>query len=584
MKKCHLNHIINLLVFIGVAINSPIIYASTKAKNAHDIETVANSIFNELIENWDLKKNRPNLIIQHNIPYPRARSLLNGNIEISSEAIKFCLQRGKSNAQHLLAFILSHELAHQYNDDMWQNRISTAKHTDPSRHFFSTSLRSKQIQIQNDEIKADRYAITNMIISGFNPLIIMDDKSFFSDWYNETNKINCGVKSNLTSNQKCDEFDARNNNVRQMLEYIVSQSTLFKMGMQNLVIGDYDAAREFLTVFANDFPSSTIYSNIGLSYLFESQKLIKQHFPDDIRARLFLPSYIAEMEEIDHVNALKTIANKNQPRSSQSDNSNITALIDKKLSMANHYFELSHQQNKTKQILFFKIITFLMQKKFSLANGFLVDEYQRQYGKDSQVLILLALNAAYQGNILDSQKLFQQISSSLPTAPQQLKMIASLNLALLRGETINISLFYSTTISSVTANESIDNNPENLVPVAKNTGHFNLNNIGGLRINNIVSRTIIENSARFPLWFKDQRYFVYLTSDDNVYVTTSNHRLIAAWSKMFTKENNWEGKVLTEFGKPERMMWSKNKSYQIYDTHKFVLTANNHEIEWFVFE
>lgn len=570
-----------LFIILCLFVQCSSVFASSnnpeQSVNAPALEKYANSIFNDLLSTWDVGKTRPKLLIKTNIFYPSARSLVNGNVELSSETIKFCLSRGGDKGRHLLAFILAHELAHQSNDDMWQYRFLNASQKDSikKRDFFTPSLRNKQLKIQNDELNADRVAITKMTVAGFNPLVIINDKTFFSDWDNSISQIQCKSQNGSTAgNGQCNEFESRYFHISEMLEYVARQSTLFRMGVQYLVVGDYVKARNYLETFSVDYPSSKVYESIGLSYLLQAYEIIKNKLPSDVRGQLLLPIYLTDRLEYDFHETIKNFSKEKSTRSNDTDNSVLNSKIEQVLLKAVHYFELSEKINKNNVVLFNRIVTYMLLKKPTLAYGLLIDDYHNEYGSDLYFMYSKALLAAYEYKSTDAITYFQRIKNEHLNNTKQIQSLVMLNIAILEGKSELYDKIYRTSMY-----EDISIDEQSTTGLHKH--QLDLSRVGGLSVQNLISRKIIKNSMKFPLWYRDQRYFIYMSSDDNVYVVDSTSHIIAAWSSADKKQLLPDG--LTEYGDPERVMWTENKKYHIYDTHQFVLSITDQNINWFIF-
>ncbi|MFT5656876.1 MAG: hypothetical protein ACI9KN_000145 [Gammaproteobacteria bacterium] len=102
-----------------------ITYWKAHAISALDDEDVvlAERVFSQLLRGWDNSRVEPGLFVVRSEGAAWAASLADGNILLSREAIRTCLDFGQQRGEHLLAFVLAHELAHQRSDDLWHQRF-----------------------------------------------------------------------------------------------------------------------------------------------------------------------------------------------------------------------------------------------------------------------------------------------------------------------------------------------------------------------------------------------------------------------------------------------------------------------------
>jgi Zn-dependent protease with chaperone function len=91
-------------------------------ENSTDV-ALAHAVFEVLLRTWDSARVEPNLYVVKSSSGPWAASLADGNILLSQNAIEVSKKYGKQYTEHLLAFILGHELAHQRAEDLWHQRF-----------------------------------------------------------------------------------------------------------------------------------------------------------------------------------------------------------------------------------------------------------------------------------------------------------------------------------------------------------------------------------------------------------------------------------------------------------------------------
>ena len=147
----------------------------------------AQSIFTVLLRAWDSSRLEPSLYVVESAAGPWAASLADGNILLSKAAIETCLNFGADRAEHLLAFILAHELAHQRADDLWHQRFFRLV-GNQSPEAAKKMLRGLQLDdklvanIEQKEAQADHDGLIMMASVGYDPYQILDKKDFFTAW------------------------------------------------------------------------------------------------------------------------------------------------------------------------------------------------------------------------------------------------------------------------------------------------------------------------------------------------------------------------------------------------------------------
>lgn len=221
-------------------------------------------------------------------------------------------------------------------------------------------------------------------------------------------------------------------------------------------------------------------------------------------------------------------------------------------------------------------MTQLLLKNALLAKGLLVDDYLSKYGRDEQYYFAMALISMYDKKNHKAIEYFKKIVTDDPINNKQIKTNALLNIAILQENPDLFDEIYDTYLSDSTETEI-------QLLVNRSKASVDPSRIGGLTINRRISRQIVKSSMKFPLWYRDQRYFVYVSIDNNLYVIDSTLKIIAAWSSSHRMEDIGLADILTEFGKPERVMWSRNRKYQVFETHKFVLSSTGQNFQWFIY-
>lgn len=230
-------------------------------------------VFSVLLRTWDGSRVAPDLYVVQSSGGPWAASLADGNILLSRSAIDVCLSFGKQKAQHLLAFILSHELAHQRADDLWHHkflRLAGSQAPQVQQKILnSLTIDADDINdLEQREAQADHTGLLIMASVGYDPFQIVDQKDFFTTWVENIWNISCGAQKHAAGvNSACIKAQSRALRARAQLVTVATQATLFELGVHAYVAGHYPKARQYFSAFGKDYPSRAVYLNLGLTYL-----------------------------------------------------------------------------------------------------------------------------------------------------------------------------------------------------------------------------------------------------------------------------------------------------------------------------
>ena len=140
-------------------------------------------VFAVLLRAWNSSHLEPSLYVVNSAAGPWAASLADGNILLSRAAIETCMSFGKDRAEHLLAFILAHELAHQRSDDLWHQRFFRliGNHAPDIKQKMLQGLQlNGQLwtDVAQKEAQADYDSLIMMSSEGYDPYQILDKRIF----------------------------------------------------------------------------------------------------------------------------------------------------------------------------------------------------------------------------------------------------------------------------------------------------------------------------------------------------------------------------------------------------------------------
>jgi len=180
-------------------------------------------------------------------------------IKVEEQAFDICMQFGKDSL-NALSIILSHELAHYYNDHGWCSDYAFA---------IKNSALGKKLRDQSKgdiikyETQADNYGFYYSAIAGYAPFDIFD---------NLIDKIYSGYKlpDNVFGYPGKEE---RKMIGRQAQEKISQLYPVFEVGTILTYAGKYEEAIECFKYLCKFFPSRENYNNLGVARLLLALKL-----------------------------------------------------------------------------------------------------------------------------------------------------------------------------------------------------------------------------------------------------------------------------------------------------------------------
>lgn len=245
-----------------------------------DVE-LAENILSRLLRAWDHSRVQPGLYVVQSNGAAWAASLADGNILLSREAINASFKFGRERGQHLLAFVLAHELAHQRSDDLWHQRFfrSLRNQDEDDRELMLNGLPLEKdaiADIEQKEAQADRDGLIMMSSVGFDPWQVLADKDFFTAWVESIWQEACVSGASKGINKACQQARSRALRTRSQLDTVASQSAVYDLGIQALVANNTAQARHYFTLFGREYPNRNVMSAIGLSYLSEALSLHRQ--------------------------------------------------------------------------------------------------------------------------------------------------------------------------------------------------------------------------------------------------------------------------------------------------------------------
>jgi len=351
----------------------------------------AQRIFNTLLRTWDGARIAPALHVVKSSSGPWAASLADGNILLSLDALQSCLSFGKDRAPHLLAFVLSHEIAHQRSDDLWHQKFFRliGQQKAEQKKLLMRGLDNDWFRdIAEKEAQADHDAVLIMSSVGFDPFQIVDKKDFFTAWVEQIWRNSCGgISSSSQYYDACQQAKSRRMRTQAQLRTLSDQTVIYQLGLQAFVAGNYQQARQLFTAFGRELPSRAVYTSIALSYLAQAMTV---PLSGDTAQTTLPELYFPLLLDTEPVDAVPGISAK-RGTASVTDRYNRQQHIEQAIA----YFEKAIKLNPMYRRSYLQLaMSYLLNRNTFMARGILQGQYQPRFGSDHSLTLLLALTDA----------------------------------------------------------------------------------------------------------------------------------------------------------------------------------------------
>ncbi len=591
-------------------------------KNDSELVRLSQQVFTVLLRAWDQSRIEPGLYVVESDSGAWAASLADGNILLSKQAIETCFSFGKQRGEHLLAFVLAHELAHQRADDLWHQRffrmIGTQSAESQKKMMAGLELDNELLtQLEQKEAQADHDGLVLMSSVGFDAYQVINDKDFFTLWVENIWQQNCSDNQTHKSNiNACKQAQARALRTQTQLDTVAKQSMLYELGVQEFVAGNYQQAREYFTIYGRDYPGRAIISAIGLSYFAQAQAIQKKMNelnastgmkPGDIKLQenfyypMILDAHVDDVE-VNKSSEAKRANIKSQMSAFQKQKS---MLIDQSISQFEKAIRLAPDYQQTYLLL---ASAHLLANNSYRVRGVLQGQYIPRFGNDAVVDMLLALTIAIEGDTEQSIKQLQDQVDALKNS----KVVSSIPENILRYSVFyNLAELYSVTGKTAEAN----NVWMELAQLSKNEGdtllfrlaltHINQKKssiltqklqqapaINGNRLGDLVAVSSKKNKS--ALWIDGERYQV-IVDNGSRYITQNDGTLISAWqTDIPSKSSNINNKLnigdsadrpFKTLGIPDRRLNMTSGEYLAYDDYGLAVRISNSQVKgWFLYD
>ena len=587
-----------------------------------DLVQQSQQIFSVLLRAWDQSRIEPGLYVVESDAGAWAASLADGNILLSKQAIETCYSFGGQRGEHLLAFVLAHELAHQRSDDLWHQRffrmLGSQSAESQKTMIAGLDLNSELItQLEQKEAQADHDGLVLMSSVGFDAHQVVNDKDFFTLWVENIWQQNCADNTIHNSHyDACKQAQARALRTQTQLETVATQSMLYDLGVEKFVAGDYLQAREYFSIYGRDYPGRAIISAIGLSYFAQAQDIQKQLIK--LKASLsentgsqqldFYYPMILDAQVSDTATRLSAGSKRADTKSMITRlQKQKTSLIDQSISQFEKAIRLAPDYRQTYLLL---ASSHLLANNSYRVRGALQGQYIKKFGNDNAVDMLLALTMAIEGDTDQAIKELERLSLT-STINKNSSVLAE-----------NI-LRYSVTYNLAELYDSINRSAESikawmkLAQLSQKNGdtllfrlavsHIEPKNhkilrqnlqqaptIDGNRLGDSMLLAKTANKSRAELWIDGERYQIlidknsrYITQDDGTLIsarqTNSETKAITGDNKLHIGDS--ADRPFKTLGIPDRRLNLTSGEYLAYDDYGLAVRISNDQVRgWFLYE
>jgi hypothetical protein len=549
---------------------------------------------------------------------PWAASLADGNILLSRAAIEACSHFGHDRADHLLAFVLAHELAHQRADDLWHQRFFRLV-GNQSPESAKKMLRGLQMDdklvtnIEQKEAQADHDGLIMMASVGYDPYQILDKKDFFTAWVENIWQNSCLVTQDSSAEaEACKQAQSRALRARAQLNNVATQAMLYELGVQAFVAGNYYDANRYFTAYGRDYPSRAVLTALGLVHMAKALQIHQEliHTGALQKPDFYYPLLLDTTAAATPMNHTKDQTPKRASLDALSQQQ--LSKIHQELDKANGYFEkaLRLEPNHRKTYLLLAM-SYLIADNTFMARGVLQGKYIPRFQQDSASTLLLAMTSALENNTSQAQRGFEQVLKELSqgsatgaVSQDLLTYTAHHNFAALltsKGDSKRTVALWKNlaTTAQQQGNAFLFRlalnhlNPKSTVPQPRATAL----NIDGKRLGDVLDRDSQKTAHTTPadrkseLWIEGDLYYVYRFDDGSRFVVGKDQRILSAWQASGPQRltaglalGDSADRSLKTFGVPNRRMHMLSGEYLAYDDYGIAIHIDNHKIAgWFLY-
>ncbi|MFV2055351.1 MAG: hypothetical protein ACC707_02745 [Thiohalomonadales bacterium] len=573
-------------------------------------------IFAVLLRTWNNSRIAPSIHVVKSTTGPWAASLADGNILLSMDAVKISLSFGKNRAQHLLAFVLAHELAHQRSDDLWHQkffRLIGTQTPEKQKQLLRGIDKQWLRDIEQKEAQADHDALVMMASVGYDPFQVSTNNDFFRTWVEQIWKNSCAsTPSTHPAKSACAKAETRSLRAQTQLETTATQTTLYELALQFFVAGDLTQARKLFKIYGRELPSRAVYTGIGLTYLSEAISL--KHDKKFILATnglaFYYPIALDTRPEADKISTGTDNMKRGEPVQLKKQ----TARIHQLVSDAIHYFERASKLEPNHRHPYLLLsIAYLIDDNTFMARGILQGKYKPTFGTDSAFELILAMTTALEGKTQAAIKKLQRLTragieptSNSDTLPASLiQYTANYNLSQLykkqklkkksvllwqqlakQSKQTGDTLLFRMALSQLNATTT------HAVPLSQYPS------IQSHRPGDVVDFSAVTQNNQLAevrhneIWIEGEKRLLFRIPDSGArFFVNSENKILNAWQQWSTNATigrlsmgDPSERAHKVFGIPDREIFFTRGTYLAYDNFGFGLYIVNNKISgWFLY-
>lgn len=565
----------------------------------------AQEVFSVLLRAWDSSRLEPGLYVVNSTAGAWAASLADGNILLSRHAIEICMTYGRQRGEHLLAFVLAHELAHQRADDLWHQRffrmVGSQSPNTQIRLMRGLSLDANELQqLEQKEAQADHDGLILMSSVGYDPHQVLDKKDFFTEWVENIWQSSCQQVKDPALDRACHQAQTRALRAQLQLATVASQAMLYDMGIQAFVARQYKQARHYFTVFGRDYPSRAVISALAMSYLAEAvelqQTLLRQGDLDQPRFYYPLILDASVLAQARNTESTKRGSSDHGARLKQQ----MQQLVNQGIKQLEKAIDLEPDHRKS---YFMLASAYLLANNTYMVRGVLQGRYIPRFGEDDSVALILAMTRAIEGKPKVAQQEFQRLLKTV---------VAGKSASFLPENLLLYTTFYNSAANDLFIGDtgSARSSWQQLTRYAQTSGNALLFQLalGQIRPSvvsrsNALSRAPDVNGLRLgdqfqasskqhrvsELWIEGEKFNVVRTGGSH-YIASDQGEIVSAWQE---SEGSIEGylvigdkpdRPLKTLGIPDRHLHMLSGDYLAYDQYGLALHINQDKVQgWFLY-
>ncbi|MBI3187444.1 MAG: hypothetical protein HYZ31_06245, partial [Gammaproteobacteria bacterium] len=551
----------------------------------------------------DSSRLEPGLYVVNATAGAWAASLADGNILLSRQAIDACMRYGTQRGEHLLAFVLAHELAHQRANDLWHQRffrmVGTQSQKDQTSMLRGMNLDADQLQqMEQKEAQADHDGLILMSSVGYDPYQVLDKKDFFTVWVENIWQSSCQQTGDAALGQACQQAQSRALRTQIQLDNVASQAMLYELGVQAVVARQYRQARHYFTVFGRDYPSRAVISALAMTYLAEAveiqQLLLKQ-------GNLDQPGFYYPLILDASVQTVRKTASTRRGDQGARQKKQIQQLVNQGIKQLERAIELEPDYQTSYLMLG---SAYLLANNTYMARGVLQGRYIPRFGADASSDLLLAMTHAIEGQPKAARGEFQALLKKLQKTnevsglPENLLLYSAFYNAaandLFMGDeaaaraswqqlarmaqTAGNSLLFRLALGQLNPAAPVTTTALTVAPVVQ-----------GLRLGDAYKVNKLQDQSS-DLWIEGDKFSVMRNHQGSHYVVSDKGKVINAWQEAEGSIENLlaigdkPDRPLKALGMPDRHVHMLSGEYLAYDRYGLALHINQNKVQgWFLY-